>query len=143
MPLIHLMYASRLDPALASRDAMTRLLEDARAFNDAHQVTGGLRVNDAAAFQVLEGDPDTVDALYRRIEADARHRDVKLMMRERLVRRQFARWSMGEAHADAATLGEVAALEAFLADEVTTADLGAPQAHALIEALRRNRHWWR
>ncbi|CAN5473783.1 hypothetical protein BH10PSE17_BH10PSE17_02420 [soil metagenome] len=143
MPLIHLMYASRLDQRLAAPPALAELLDKARRFNADNGITGMLLISEQHCFQVLEGDPDIVDALYAKISLDPRHRDVCLAMRERVVRRNFADWSMGEAHADASELRDVAGLEGFLTRDTTAVSLGAPQALALLDALHRHQHWRR
>ena len=46
--------------------------------------------------QVLEGGRDTVNALYRRICADARHKNVILLKYEEITERHFAGWTMGQ-----------------------------------------------
>ena len=44
---------------------------------------------------MLEGGRSQVSALYNRIAADARHRDVVLLSYEEIGERRFAGWAMG------------------------------------------------
>ena len=46
--------------------------------------------------QVLEGGRSQVSALYNRISADPRHRDVVLLSYDEIGERSFAGWSMGQ-----------------------------------------------
>ncbi len=51
---------------------------------------------DAGSFlQVLEGPEEHIAIIYRSIERDPRHRDLRLLRREQIDRREFEDWSMG------------------------------------------------
>ncbi|TVQ55267.1 MAG: BLUF domain-containing protein [Rhodobacteraceae bacterium] len=62
--------------------------------NAAHGVTGALYFDDAVFFQVIEGPPSAVEALFAAIRRDRRHGDVRLIDRRRLAQRRFGRWDM-------------------------------------------------
>jgi len=44
---------------------------------------------------VLEGPQDAVDALIAKIREDARHHDIRILLRENLDDRRFDEWTMG------------------------------------------------
>lgn len=96
--LLRIVYASRAHEAsdAATRAADVRaILGTARAYNAAHGITGLLIVANGHFLQVLEGRFDAVEALYRKIDADARHREVSLLSRVETRARSFGAWSMG------------------------------------------------
>ena len=74
---------------------LTQLLEDSRARNHAAGLTGMLLYAGGHFIQTLEGAPEVVDATYTRIEADPRHRDVFITLREEVDDRVYPDWSMG------------------------------------------------
>lgn len=97
--LIRLVYASRstivsgekqqgLDPGVA------RILAKSRRNNARLQIAGGLLFGEGYFLQCLEGDADVVQALYDKIAADTRHRDVTVLAREPIATRSFGAWSM-------------------------------------------------
>jgi hypothetical protein len=104
-PIFTLVYMS-LEAEPMSRDALMGLLEKARAKNERLGITG-LLVHKAGHFlQVLEGQRGTVESLMAVIAADARHRDVVVLVRETGGARHFGDWSMALAdwpHEDVAT----------------------------------------
>ena len=98
-PLIRLVYASRstfapssghqgLDPGLA------RILAKSRKNNAERQIVGGLLFGDGCFLQCLEGNEAAIDALYAKIEADPRHRDLRVLSRQAIAQRSFAAWAM-------------------------------------------------
>jgi len=82
---------SRLpDPALVKP-----LLATCRRNNRRLDVTGCLVYTGEHFAQVLEGQPQTVQELVRRIETDERHQDCMVLTRRGLTIRQYPNWSMG------------------------------------------------
>lgn len=58
-------------------------------------ITGFLVEFEGVFLQVIEGDPDQVEALYARIVADPRHRNVELLLREAVHDQpNFGFWAM-------------------------------------------------
>jgi hypothetical protein len=97
--LIRLVYASRstfspranqqgLDPGVA------RILAQSRKNNARRRIVGGLLFGNGNFLQCLEGEADEVEALYKKIEADTRHRDVTMLARRTITERSFGAWSM-------------------------------------------------
>ena len=73
---------------------LDRILVQSRQNNEADGITGLLLYHDGNFFQVLEGPEDAVEACYRRIALDPRHRGHIVMMRESAPMRRFENWTM-------------------------------------------------
>ena len=84
--------------------ALGSLLASARARNAARGLSGLLLYVDAAFIQVLEGGAAEVEALFRRISADARHQRILVLKRGPIAQRRFADWAMGFAAPRAAAV---------------------------------------
>ena len=86
------------------------LLEQARAYNNAHGITGLLLYAETTGeyLQVLEGEPETVKALYERIKADPRHHSVGTVAEGVMTDRALPNWRMGFAPLEADELGQLA-----------------------------------
>ncbi len=106
--LVRLLYASRaadrIDEAL-----IASILEQARAHNAAHGITGILCTSSEADvfLQVLEGGRAAVNDLYGRILRDPRHTDVTLLDYAEIAERRFATWRMGNVRLNRVNLGTV------------------------------------
>ena len=74
------------------------LLHHARRRNEELGVTGCLLFSGRCFAQVLEGDRATVLALARRIAADPRHGDVRVLSDEGRAEREYSGWTMGYLH---------------------------------------------
>lgn len=92
--LIQMIYASAATVPF-NADQLETLLERARVNNASLGVTGVLLFKDETFFQVLEGEPDHVQAIYDKIELDARHGNVLLLAKNAITERNFGEWSMG------------------------------------------------
>jgi hypothetical protein len=95
--LVRLIYCSRAVPAMDPEELHT-ILRVSRANNTRHGITGVLCFYEGFFVQVLEGGRAAVNALYNRVVADARHRDVTLLGYEQIAERRFAGWAMGQAN---------------------------------------------
>ena len=99
--LVRLLYASRAVAAATTgrpdAELLGAVLRQSQANNPKCGVTGLLCFSGSVFLQVLEGGRDRVNALYRRICADARHTDVVLLVYEEVNERRFGGWSMGRA----------------------------------------------
>lgn len=86
--LTTLIYRSQLTP---SDDVLPldTLVETAKRNNTALGVTGMLLFDGAHFLQVLEGEEETLDALFSKISRDVRHQHVVEMMRDYAPRRRF------------------------------------------------------
>ena len=94
---VRLLYVSRaVGPQTTTMT--TTILVQAQANNPAQAITGVLCQGQGFFFQVIEGERSKVNALYRRISADARHKDVDILHYEEIHERRFGRWSMALVH---------------------------------------------
>jgi hypothetical protein len=75
-----------------------QILETARRYNKAHNLTGVLCQGRGLYVQVLEGDRSVVNGLYRRIVADNRHDHTEVVHFGEIESRQFKEWSMALVH---------------------------------------------
>lgn len=138
--LIQIAYCSAAK-AQVTRDNLVRLLAKARHSNAQNGVTGMLLYSGASFFQVLEGEPETVDGLFAVISRDPRHARVTLIIREPIPRRAFSDWTMGFADLAPQDLRSIAGVNNFLACGEVLSDLGPGRARKLLAAFRQGR--WR
>jgi hypothetical protein len=95
--LTRLIYISRaVGPQTTT--VTTQILETARAFNKANNLTGVLCQGKGLYVQVLEGERSIVNGLYRRIVADCRHAHAEIVFFGEIESRQFKEWSMALVH---------------------------------------------
>jgi hypothetical protein len=94
---VRLLYVSRaVGPQTTT--VTTGILLQAQSHNVTQGITGVLCQGQGFFLQVLEGERNSVNALYRRICADKRHQDVTLLHYEDMQERQFGQWSMALIH---------------------------------------------
>lgn len=77
------------------RDALLRLLRQARANNRRHDLTGVLLFRNGGFVQLIEGERPAVENLFGKIRADRRHENVTSIWDTESRTRWFAEWSMG------------------------------------------------
>jgi len=96
IPVYRLIYASRIAPVCQEdlRKALLDIVGEAISNNRKTEVTGLLVAHRGWFVQALEGEEETVAALYRRISADRRHHHVQSLSGEIAEARLFS-WSMG------------------------------------------------
>jgi Sensors of blue-light using FAD len=123
------------------RDSLVELLTFARNFNDSHGLTGMLLYVDESFFQILEGEPDELHALYVRIEHDSRHTKVIKVLEMPIEKRTFARWSMGYAKVTREELATIPGLNDFFGRGSALTELEAGKAKVLLDAFREGK--WR
>jgi hypothetical protein len=92
--LVRLLYASRAVDDV-SQEELLKILSQSKANNPGSGITGVLCASGCIFLQLLEGGRMHVNALYNRIAADPRHRDVVILSYEEISERKFAGWSMG------------------------------------------------
>ena len=93
--LVRLLYASRAASPMGEAE-LSAILKQSREHNPALGLTGLLCYTDGLFMQVLEGGRTAVNARYKAIIDDPRHKDVILLRYEEIGERQFAGWSMGQ-----------------------------------------------
>lgn len=97
--LIQLVYASKSRLPATSDQAgvepgIARILTQSRRNNPAKSIGGVLCYGNGFFFQCLEGDRETVETLYARIQADDRHEDVRTLRKHEIGSRTFDLWAM-------------------------------------------------
>lgn len=136
--MIHLVYAS-----VATQDfspaQLTELLQKARVENQRLQLTGMLLYSEGNFFQVLEGEPGSVDGMYKKLRLDKRHHQLTLVMREPIAKRYFADWSMGFSSVTPQELSEVEGLNDFFHDGSCFVGLDSGRAKKLLAAFAEGR----
>jgi len=78
-----------------TQDQMRQIALDSRASNKAANITGALLVADRGILQILEGDEETVRAIYNRIEKDPRHMGCDILLARQCETREFPQMAMG------------------------------------------------
>lgn len=76
------------------------ILHNSRIHNAALNISGVLLYSEGIFIQVLEGKDGMINALYARIEADSRHKNIIKLIDEPIAEKSFAQWLMGFATAD-------------------------------------------
>lgn len=138
-PLIHLIYASAAGPELTA-ERLAELLEASRVNNARLELTGMLLCAEGSFFQVLEGRPEAVDALYAKIERDPRHEQVTTIIREPIPKRNFDAWTMGFHRVTNEELASLSGVNDFFGTgAMVTVDAG--RAKKLLTSFRNGR--WR
>jgi hypothetical protein len=128
-------------PLDVTRGALAALLEQCRSANAAANVTGMLLYERGSFFQILEGEPSVVAALYAKIIKDPRHTHTKKIIEEPIPRRAFGEWTMGFPKIDVAELGRIPGLNDFFVGKQTFLDIGEGRAKLLVAAFKDGR--WR
>jgi hypothetical protein len=138
--LIHCIYSSTATIEFAEHE-IPQLLEKTRAANAARGISGMLLYIEGSFFQVLEGEPASVDAIYQTISADSRHKHVTLIIREPITERSFGEWTMGFATVGRLEAGGLIGENDFFAQASCFENLNPSRAKKLLAAFRRGR--WR
>jgi hypothetical protein len=95
MPLYQLVYESQATRAFSETE-LQALLQQARLYNTAHEVTGLLlQAPSGRLIQVLEGERGLIADLYQRILRDPRHTNCTILASGPLPARRFGEWRMG------------------------------------------------
>lgn len=87
-------------------DQLVDLLGQARECNQRVGLSGMLLYSSQSFLQLLEGDEAALAETYRRIEADPRHTNLRLLLDAEVPTRLFSDWSMGFDHVDDEELAE-------------------------------------
>ena len=138
--LMHCAYASAAKSHFETADLMA-LLQAARKHNEGAGLTGMLLYTEGSFFQVLEGTPDAVEALYARIELDKRHEQVTKIIAEAIPTRHFAQWTMGFSQVSRKELALISGSNDFFSGASCFLGLDSGRAKKLLAAFREGR--WR
>jgi hypothetical protein len=93
--VFRLIYRSHsLIPAEDRKIVLGGIFSNARSNNKGKHITGALLVSGDWFVQVIEGEENQIKELYDKIEADARHDQIKLLEMRPTADRVFSRWAM-------------------------------------------------
>jgi hypothetical protein len=136
--LYNLVYVSAASRPFGER-ALLELLEQSRASNAKHGITGMLLFRDGAFMQALEGPKDEVLELFGRIEKDERHECVIVLYQGPIEARHFPDWSMGFKSPSEAELAKVEGYTSFLnfPNQPYDRQILASVARKLLDSFRR------
>jgi hypothetical protein len=96
----HILYRSQAVQLLTATQR-TELLEQSRAWNEQHHITGLLCYSCSGHFvQIIEGSARDVHNLFNKIRQDKRHHKVMLLSDKASATRWFAGWEMAYAETD-------------------------------------------
>ncbi len=79
---------------LFQEEDLMSILQHSRRNNAQAGITGLLLYLNGNIIQVLEGEKQAIESLYKRIEKDQRHTHVVCVLNRPITHRLFARWSM-------------------------------------------------
>ena len=94
LPLERLTYQSTATGSTDSLLNLAAILAESHRNNLQSGLTGALAAHRNRYIQVVEGPPEILDALLRRLERDVRHKDIRILDRRPVSQRRFAAWSM-------------------------------------------------
>lgn len=128
--------------ALFSENDLVRMLMQIRPLNLRSGVTGMMLYRDGNIIQTIEGPDEAVTALFDKIRDDPRHKDVIVLLKETVEKRQFPEWSMGFHNVSAIPGEALEGFSAFLRDPVAAeAFRDNPEpAFQLLSMFRENMH---
>ncbi len=109
------------------------ILASARRKNRERGITGALIFSDGLFAQVLEGERDSIEAVFEIIQCDMRHREVTMLHLSPVDERSFGEWSMAFGGLDGDLSDPTGSL-----DGIVTPDriLATPAGRVLVESLR-------
>lgn len=102
-PLRTIIYVSSASWLLHD-DELEMLLLDAQAHNALHDITGVLIYGEGNFMQCIEGPSEAIVAVFARIRASRKHRDIITLMDEPIEQRGFGQWHMALAHGSSSDL---------------------------------------
>lgn len=122
---------------LPDPERLVEMLKRIRPRNQALGLSGMLLYSDGNIMQTLEGPDDVVETIFRTIEADPRHHDIIVILREPTERRAFPDWSMGFRRLSGEHLETLPGYDDFMSRPVAQ-DLGdnAASAYHLMDSFR-------
>jgi hypothetical protein len=94
MKLIQLVYVSKTNHLFREKN-LEKLAQRSRENNAKVAITGLLLYSPGFFMQLLEGEEDAIEKLYRIIQQDKRHSAVKCLVKRVVSKRSFPEWNMG------------------------------------------------
>jgi len=114
--MLSLIYVST-SVKLPSDEELLDILKVSRENNSVKDITGLLLYKGGNFMQVLEGPNESVEALYKKIEANSRHKDLNVLSREQISTRQFPAWQMAFQDLDNPAIKNEPGFNQFLQNE--------------------------
>ena len=135
--LFHLIYVSTAVKPM-NGDELVSLLEQSRARNKRHRITGMLLYSDGHFMQVLEGEEASVMKIFEDIKRDHRHTKVDVLRAEYIQYRNFPDWTMGFRNIDKLDPATVPGYTRFLEHDFTSEYFAtnSVEAHAMLLAFK-------
>jgi len=136
--LTQLVYSSAATEPMP-KSKLYKILFDARVNNKLLDITGLLVYVDGLFLQALEGNPESVSSLYKKISSDSRHKNVKVISETAVEQRTFQSWQMAYVSPSAKELATWTGLRNTTTVEATLAALEKEPdrvAAVLLELLR-------
>lgn len=137
---MHMIYCSTASHAF-SDDELDALLEKARLNNLSLNVTGMLLYENGSFFQVIEGAPDVIEKLFRKIGSDSKHHKVITIISEPIAKRSFADWTMGYVKLSKSDISDLIGSNDFFTHGNSLNQLDPTRAKKLLSAFKKGR--WR
>lgn len=115
--MIRLLYISSATKPMTD-DQLLQLLQTCRKSNSKEGITGMLLYCSESFIQVLEGNEEDIDALFKVIKHDSRHTNVTVLERKQITKRKFADWSMGFKNISDTDLQDIKGLNNFFENDI-------------------------
>ena len=122
MSLRRIVYTSQASEKFSKR-SLLNLLHESRAFNTIDNISGVLMHRKGCFLQVIEGESEVVDDLFKRLLKDRRHNAVRLILDSSVDSRLFSSWAMGCADFDEPELSLIPGIHTDLSDPKVIEDL--------------------
>src|SRR5271165_1962570 len=129
--LISLIYASRSTECFHEHE-IPDLLQQVRVANAKQEITGMLLYISGSFLQVLEGQPEMVDAVFGKILADKRNTEIRAIARESIPERAFEGWTMMHKTLDPVEAGELIGEADYFKSPTWLAQLDPGRAKKLL-----------
>ncbi|MBV9829294.1 MAG: BLUF domain-containing protein [Alphaproteobacteria bacterium] len=133
--MLTLVYVSSATELLTEHELL-ELLRHSRRNNAELGITGLLLHIGGNFMQALEGPDEAVEALYNRIGADPRHRQVRTILRMASAHRMFSDWNMGFQEAASLPPEVQGQVSSFIDDAQHSGGRAADQVSPVLMLLR-------
>ena len=123
-----------------SEEDLVSLLNQSRARNKRHRITGMLLFREGHFMQVLEGEEASVMKIFNDIRRDYRHKNVDVLREEYIQFRDFPDWTMGFRNIDKLDPSTVPGFTRFLEHDFNSEyfSKNSVEAHAMLLAFKEN-----
>lgn len=136
--LSHLIYCSAAAYEFSDADLAALLLKS-RTNNATLGITGMLLYTERSFFQILEGERQKVEQLYKYIKTDHRHSKVVTIIQEPITRRAFDDWTMGYVGITPQEIAELTGWNDFFIGGGSFERLDGGRAKKLLAAFKEGR----